>query len=179
MKPVPLSLCAPMAEEAEPLTLDAIYRRYARYVAAVAFRLLGRDDEVDDLVQEVFIEALRWVGALRDAAALRGWLATVTVRRARRKLQRRRVRGFLGLDRGYSYDGVAASGATPEERVLLSRVYEELDRLTVEERLAWTLRHVEGERLEAVAAACACSLATVKRRIAAAQAALDRELADE
>ena len=34
--------------------LDALYRRYAPYVGAVATRLLGRDSEVDDLVQDVF-----------------------------------------------------------------------------------------------------------------------------
>jgi DNA-directed RNA polymerase specialized sigma24 family protein len=35
---------------------------------------------------------------------------------------------------------------------------------------------VEGETLEAAAAACGCSLATVKRRIAAVEARLDRHL---
>jgi RNA polymerase sigma-70 factor (ECF subfamily) len=38
-----------------------------------------------------------------------------------------------------------------------------------EQRIAWALRHVEGEALEDVARACACSLATVKRRIAAVE----------
>jgi RNA polymerase sigma-70 factor (ECF subfamily) len=49
-------------------------------------------------------------------------------------------------------------------------VYRALDRLGTAERLAWTLRHVEGERLDAVAQLCGCSLATAKRRIAAANA---------
>lgn len=45
-----------------------------------------------------------------------------------------------------------------------------LESLPLEERLAWSLRHVEGHALEEVAAACDCSLATAKRRIAAAEA---------
>jgi RNA polymerase sigma-70 factor (ECF subfamily) len=51
-----------------------------------------------------------------------------------------------------------------------------LDRLPVNERLAWSLRHIEGEQLESVAVLCGCSLATAKRRIAAAQQAVERSL---
>jgi RNA polymerase sigma-70 factor (ECF subfamily) len=40
--------------------------------------------------------------------------------------------------------------------------------LPAHQRIAWMLQHVEGEPLESVAAACNCSLATVKRWIAAA-----------
>ena len=43
--------------------LDDVYRRYCRYVAAVVLRLDGRQTEVDDIVQEVFVEAARGVGA--------------------------------------------------------------------------------------------------------------------
>jgi RNA polymerase sigma-70 factor (ECF subfamily) len=43
-----------------------------------------------------------------------------------------------------------------------------LDELPAKERIAWVLRHLEGEQLEDVARIVGCSLATVKRRIAAA-----------
>ena len=52
-----------------------------------------------------------------------------------------------------------------------------LDRLGVAERVAWTLRYVEGEPLGTVAELCECSLATAKRRIRAAQDHL-REVID-
>ena len=67
---------------------------------------------------------------------------------------------------------------SPEKRALLARVYEILDSMGVERRLAWTLRYVEGEKLEVVAERCGCSLATVKRRIASAQALLLAEMED-
>jgi RNA polymerase sigma-70 factor (ECF subfamily) len=54
-----------------------------------------------------------------------------------------------------------------------------LDELPAAERLAWTLRHVEGERLEQVARQCGCSLATAKRRIAAAQDAIEQAVSDD
>jgi RNA polymerase sigma-70 factor (ECF subfamily) len=119
---------------------------------------------------------------LRDPAAAKAWLATVAVRVAGRKLRRRRLRALLRIEErgGHAtrYEDLAAPGASPEERALLARVYAVLDAMPVPLRLAWTLRHVEGERLEAVAALTGCSLATAKRRIAAAQEILERELGD-
>jgi RNA polymerase sigma-70 factor (ECF subfamily) len=43
-------------------------------------------------------------------------------------------------------------------------------------RIAWILRFVEDYRLDEVADACGCSLATAKRRIAAAQTVVDAHL---
>jgi len=123
----------------------------------------------------VFLAAVRGLGQLRDPALVRGWLAQVTVRTVAKRLRRRRLRAWLGLDAGGE---PAAPGASPEERALLGRVYRALDRVPVGERLAWCLRHVEGMKLDEVARAAGCSLATVKRRIAAAQARLDAELGD-
>lgn len=171
-----LAVTAPDIAQAAPaspgLSCGEAYRRHAAYVAAIAMRLLGRDDEVDDVVQEVFLEAVRGLARVHDPLALRGWLATVTVRTARRRLHLRRLRGWLRLDPARDYEDVAAPGASPEQRVLLARVYRVLDALPVAPRLAWTLRYVEGESLEDVAALCECSLATAKRRIAAAQQAI-------
>jgi RNA polymerase sigma-70 factor (ECF subfamily) len=150
-----------------------LFRTYAPYVAAIALRLLGREDEVDDVVQDVFVSALRGVHRLREAGALRGWLATVTVRVARRRLRMRRLRALVGLDRAVDYETMIAPGASPEDRAFLARVYRALDTLPVAQRLAWTLRHIHGDSLDTVAEACGCSLATVKRRIAAAHAAIE------
>ena len=55
--------------------LGGLFRRYAAYVATIGFRLLGRDDELDDLVQEVFMEAYRGFHQLRSAEAAKAWLA--------------------------------------------------------------------------------------------------------
>jgi RNA polymerase sigma-70 factor (ECF subfamily) len=58
-----------------------LYERYARMVHGI---LLARVPlaEVDDLVQDVFVQAMRQVHTLRDAACFGGWLATVTRNRA-------------------------------------------------------------------------------------------------
>jgi RNA polymerase sigma-70 factor (ECF subfamily) len=153
--------------------LETAFRQYSRYVANLAYRLLGRDDEVDDVVQDVFMAAVRGLGRLHNAQAVRAWLATVTTRIARRRLRMRRLRTFLGFDESGEHEQIAQGGLTPEQAALLARVYAQLDLLPVNQRLAWTLRYVEGEQLEEVAVHCGCSLATAKRRIAAAQAQLD------
>jgi RNA polymerase sigma-70 factor, ECF subfamily len=160
--------------------LEEVVRRYSGYVATVALRLLGRHDEVDDVVQEVFLIALKGLEQLRDDGALRGWLATVTVRTARRRLRQRRWSRFVGFDDAPDYaETLVAPGATAEELSTLARVYRLLDTLPVDERVAWALRHIHGDGLEAVAEACGCSLATVKRRIHAAQCAIDRLVVDD
>jgi RNA polymerase sigma-70 factor (ECF subfamily) len=173
--PAPLRVVPPPAE---PLDLESAFRRYAGYVAAVATRLLGRDDEVDDVVQEVFLAAMKGLSGLREPDAIKGWLATLTVRTATRRLRVRRFRSLFGFDERRRYDGVASAAASPEQRALLSRVYALLDELPVAERVAWTLRHVEGEPLESVARLCKCSLATAKRRIAAAHEKLGKAVRD-
>ncbi len=171
--------CVAVCDEApEAMGLEEAFRRYASYVAAVAIRLLGRDDEIDDVVQEVFLEAARGLGQLRAPGAIKGWLATVAVRAAGRRLRRRRLRGWLGLDRCPGYEQIASKEARPDERALIGRIYVELDRMPVGERLAWTLRHVEGEQLDQVARLCGCSVATAKRRITAAQTRLQKALHD-
>jgi RNA polymerase sigma-70 factor (ECF subfamily) len=166
----------PALEQA--LDLDGLFRRYAPYVAAIAHRLLGRDEDVDDTIQEVFVAAVRGVHAVRDPAAIRGWLARVTVRAARQRLRKRRVRVFLGLDEPIVYDTVIDRSASAEQRALVSRVYSILDRLPPNQRIAWSLRHIEGEPLESVASLSGCSLATAKRRIAAAAQKLEEAFAD-
>ena len=58
----------------------------------------------------------------------------------------------------------------------MNEVYRALDAISAPERVAWTLRHVEGESLEEVALLCDCSLATAKRRIASAHEKIKRRL---
>jgi len=97
-------------------SLDEVYRKYGRYVAAVILRLDGRNAEVEDLVQDVFVEAARGIRRLREADAIRGWLATIAVRTVRRRLRLRRAFRFLGLDAGQGGHcpfGACTRGALP------------------------------------------------------------------
>lgn len=149
-----------------------LYALYAPYVGSVALRLLGRASEVDDVVQEVFMAAHDGLRDRSEPRAVRRWLAKVAVRISRRRLRTLRAKGFLGLGDNPDYEGLTDGAASPEQRVLVARVYEALDSMPAQERVAWVLRHVEGHRLEDVAELSGCSLATAKRRIAAARSKL-------
>lgn len=159
-------------------TLDAIYRRYCRYVAGVIVRLDGQAAEVDDLIQEVFVEAAAGMGRLRDPDAIKGWLATIAVRRVRRRLRRRRLWRYLGFENGTKQPGLIDPAASPLDRLLLRAVYRVLDNMPIEERLAFGLHVIEGETMEAVAKLCDCSFATAKRRVSRAQRRIEEELSD-
>ncbi len=149
-----------------------LYRRHARYVAGVAYRLLGGDAELDDVVQETFCDAHAALASLNEPAGLRAWLARIAVRRVHKRLaKRRRWRWMIGE---------AAQGAPlvsdPAQRQRVDALYEALGTLPADLRLPWTLHHVEGETLPDVAAMCEVSLATAKRRIAEAAERLERKL---
>ena len=162
--------------DVDPRDFDEVFRRYSPYVARVALRLLGNDSEVDDLVQDVFLEAHRGLAQLREAGALRGWLSRICVRRATRRLRRRRLLAFLSFELLLDRELPVAVDATPEQRLEVARVYRCLDRLSADERVAWVLRHVEGESLDDLVVLCGCSKSTVQRRLRAAQARILEEV---
>jgi RNA polymerase sigma-70 factor, ECF subfamily len=158
----------------DEIPLEELYARYAPYVAAIAMRILGREGEVDDLVQDVFAMAVRGLRRRREHLEIRSWLATVTVRRSMHQLRRRAFWGLLDLAEEPNYERVADNGADAEQRQLVSEVYRALDRLPSRQRVPWVLRHIEGESLQRVADLCGCSLATAKRRIEAAHQSISR-----
>lgn len=160
--------------ESQP-DFEGLYRLHSGYVANVGFRLLGNDAELDDLVQEVFIEAHRGLSQLRDPGALHGWLARICVRRCVRRLRRRRLLQVFQLDDEQAPFGIDAS-LTPEQLADVQRAYRVLGRFPADERVAWILRHIEGESLDRLAELCDCSKSTVQRRLRAAEARFEREV---
>lgn len=146
-----------------------VYQRYWPYVARIANRLLGRDADIEDVLQEVFLIALERLPPLEEEGAVRAWLGAVTVRRVARLLRWRRVRVALRLE-DLGGEEIAAPDLGPEQRSQIAAAYRRLDRIPTKHRIAWILRHVEEEPLERVATMCGCSLATAKRWIAAAEA---------
>jgi RNA polymerase sigma-70 factor (ECF subfamily) len=152
----------------------SLFRRYGSYVAAIGIRILGRQGEIEDFVQDVFVSVHRHLSQVRDPGALKGWLAKLAVHEATRRLKRRRLRSFFGLGSAADYTGIVDSAASPEDCSLLASVFAALDELPAHDRVAWSLRYLEGETMESVAALCCCSLSTAKRRVTSAEQALDK-----
>jgi RNA polymerase sigma-70 factor (ECF subfamily) len=151
---------------------EMLYRRHATYLLAIAARLLGNRGEGEDVVQDTFVTAFEQLATLREPAALRGWLAQIAVSMVRRRMRRGRLMRALGLDRGAddaTLAALASPGTNPEQRAELTLVDKAVRGMSANVRIAWMLRMVEGLELAEVASACGCSLATAKRRIAAAE----------
>ena len=165
----------------ERFALQLLYRRHVGPVAARVTRLLSRSAEAEDVVQDAFLTAFRELDRLAEPARFAPWLQSIAVRQAHRRFRRRRLLARLGLDRGVD-DAllalVADPAAGPEVRTELARIDRQLAALPADERMAWMLRHVEGCALEELAEHCGCSLATAKRRIRRAEAAIEAGLTE-
>jgi len=154
---------------------EMLYRRHAGYLLAIAARLIGNRSEGEEVVQDTFVTAFEQMSTLREPAALRGWLAQIAVSLVRRRLRRLRLMRTLGLDHGTEdakLEALAAPGTNADQRAELALVDRALAGVSANVRIAWMLRMVEGLELAEVASACGCSLATVKRRISAADTAV-------
>jgi len=147
----------------------ALFDRYAALVERTIARILGADTELSDAVQEAFVRMLRSVRSVRDPQALPEWVIRVAVHTAADTLRRRRRRRWLLLEPTESFvdDGTEAD---LEGREALRATYAVLDQLSVDDRAVFALRIIDGMELRQVAAACDCSLATVKRRLDRAEA---------
>jgi RNA polymerase sigma-70 factor (ECF subfamily) len=163
------------ALEGDRAAEEAIYRRHANAVANLAARMLRSRADAEDVLQETFAIALDRLDQVRDPAALKGWLLGIATSQVRRRFRRRKLLDVLGFDRNAddaTLERCASDDADPETRLELAKLERVLSGVSFEPRLAWMLRHVEGHTLPEIAAALGCSLATAKRRLAEADAAV-------
>ena len=147
----------------------AMYDRYSDHVYRVLVRIMGFDDQLQDLLQEVFMEALRSVGSLRKSAQLKAWLTAIAVHTARACIRKRTRRRWLQFRQPDKLPERIAVEADDETREALEATYEVLGLMPAQERIAFSLRFIDGMELTEVAEACGVSLATVKRRLLQAQ----------
>lgn len=160
---------------------EMLYRRHAGSLLAMTVRLLANRGEAEEIVQDTFVTAFEQLGTLREPGAVRGWLGQIAVNLVRRRFRRGRLMRFLGLDRGAddaTLEALADPGVSSDQRAELALVDRLLRGMSPALRLAWMLRRVDGLELGEVASLCGCSLATVKRRIAGADALVGRHVAE-
>lgn len=153
---------------------DQLYDRHVRYVAGVAFRLLGDQSELNDVLQETFLAALETMDRLRRPERVRAWLVGIAIRRVRRRLYKRArwtfVRRLFGAG--------APAASDPDDQARADELGDALSSVDPKFQTPWVLHHVEGETLPAVAEIEGVSLATIKRRIARADTEIRRLLDD-
>jgi RNA polymerase sigma-70 factor (ECF subfamily) len=152
-----------------PAARAEFFDRYASQAQRVLARVLGHDAELPDLLHEVFARALAQIDRLEDPAALKSWLTAIAVFTAREHIRRRMRTRWLRFFAHEDVPDLPAASADEEIRESLRRTYAVLDRLGVDDRIAFSLRYIEGLDLGEVAAACGVSLNTIKRRLVRAE----------
>ena len=166
------------ARAGERWACEALLRRHAGMAYGLAYRLLARDQDAEDVVQDAYVTVLSRLDQLREPQAFASFLAAVVVRRVQHVVRRRRLARRLGLlppAEPVDIGALVGHDAPPDAAAELRSIYRVLDALPADERVALVLRRVEGMPLEEVARMLGCSTATAKRRIAAAEAALRRD----
>lgn len=153
----------------DPDAAATLFDRCIGPVERAVHGILGPDPDAEDLVQDAFLAALRGIhGFHGEEVRLGAWVRGIAVRLTLKKLRWRRTRrwsGWLGSDAVPTLQGVGGT----ETQVTLKRAFAVLEHLPPAERAAFSLRFLEGMRLEEVAETLGISLATAKRRIRSAR----------
>jgi RNA polymerase sigma-70 factor (ECF subfamily) len=150
----------------------AFWDHFLPLVRGLLVRAMGPGEDVEDGVQEVFMRVFEKGGSLRDPAMLRSYVVAVTVHYIRSQFRSRRVRRLFRAENQKMAKEGGVFSERPSERLALRALYRALDRLPADERLAFTLRFFEGMEIAEAAALTDLSIATFKRRLAAAKARL-------
>jgi RNA polymerase sigma-70 factor, ECF subfamily len=160
--------------------LRALWQEYRRWVAVILLAHKPREVDLEDLLQDVAMTFVRTIGELRDEAALKPWLRTVSINAARasgRKVrtQRRHFAGAVSADAGIADAGrsVEHDEATNEEAQRLMSLAMEMPEGYREPLL---LRCVRGMSYRAIAELLSLPETTIETRIARGRRML-RELA--
>ena len=154
---------------------EALFRRHVGMVSGLALRLLGRDSELEDIVQESFTIAFGSLHKLERPQAFAAWLAAIVTRTTIATIRRRRLLARLGLVRGepVQIETLVAPSAPPDIAAELAAVYRLVTTLPLKERVVLVLRRVEELSLQEIVDQTGWSLAAVKRALVRAEGRLD------
>jgi RNA polymerase sigma-70 factor (ECF subfamily) len=134
------------------LLFDHIYENYEPSVERWVRRLAGPAADVEDLVHDVFVVALRRRRDFRGDAKLSTWLFRITELVVRKRRARNRLRRFLDVLHRGTREAISPSNPTPleevERRQRCMRLYGALDRLPDKYRTAIILCDLDGTSAE-------------------------------
>jgi RNA polymerase sigma-70 factor (ECF subfamily) len=142
-----------------------LFNEYERYVASIGSRILGANNGVDDLVQEVFLVIYQEFHKLRELSSVKAWLATIATRVAWRQRGRPWLYSKLSLTQVEELNPLESTDASPELQADLATLLERLRSMPASLREPWLLRFIDGETLPRIAELCDCSQSTVQRRL--------------
>jgi RNA polymerase sigma-70 factor (ECF subfamily) len=164
---------------------DLLVRKYRHKILGLISRYVHDWSECEDVAQEAFVRAWRALPAFRGESAFYTWMYKIAVNTAKNHLVaqgRRPPADDLDADTAVQIDAGARlrDEATPEHelarREIERTVFETVEALPEELRVAITLREVDGLSYEEIAERMGCPIGTVRSRIFRAREAIDIQL---
>jgi RNA polymerase sigma-70 factor (ECF subfamily) len=165
-EPASLPLLLERCKQGERAALGEFYRTYRSDVTRNLQRVLGPGrGDLEDVLQDVFIEVFRSIGRFRGDSKLSTWLYRVCVNVALQRLRKRKRLAEVPEES-------VAEGATDDtpERELdtrrrLNAVYRLLDELSPKKRVVFILHEIEGREPKEIAAIVGAPVLTVRTRL--------------
>jgi RNA polymerase sigma-70 factor (ECF subfamily) len=151
------------AQAGSRTAFDALVRQYDQAVLRLALRLTGSEQDAQDIHQEAFLKAYRYLANFRFECSFYTWIYRIATNlcldHLRRRKSRREDQSVLVDARGEEMDLLSnvsddRSGANParelERKVLAERIQDALGQLTPRERMVFELKHYQGLKLRAI-----------------------------
>jgi RNA polymerase sigma-70 factor (ECF subfamily) len=160
----------------------ALFARHRADVARLVYRMLGGPSELDDVVQEVFVQVYRSLKDFRGQSKFSTWLHRVTVNVV--LMHRRSARSRPVLTEEAPPDVVADDGQVlpdedAERRERMRAFQRLLARLPDKKRVVFVLHELEGLAPAEIAEIVAAPVLTVRTRLFYARRELEAMLPDE
>jgi RNA polymerase sigma-70 factor (ECF subfamily) len=157
----------------EPAATRELFRRHKSRVHASLFRVLGSNQEMDDLLQEAFLQVFQSLRGWRAEASLATWIDRVAVRCAYRHLSQRQRRVATapldddadGADAAPSSTAAGSGARRQLARDGVMRLYAVLDELSPAARLAFTLHELDGRSIAETAELIGSTVTATKLRV--------------
>ena len=149
-----------------------LVRRWERRIFALAYGMLGREEDARDATQETFIAAFRNLRGFRGEAKVSSWLHRIAVNQCITRQRRAKVRGETALeDEAEKNAGSFAAPTTyspagvVESRQVTQAVRRAVNSLPVELRQVIVMKEFEELTFKEIAEALDLPLSTVKSRL--------------
>jgi RNA polymerase sigma-70 factor (ECF subfamily) len=126
-----------------------MYLAYRKPLIRACYYFLGQDPEVEDVVQETYLKALKYLPNFRHDCSLSTWLNHIAANLCRDLLEKRKKSMPVSLDYFLNTPSKTQGKGYPPEAI--DAIHEEIKNLDGRERDLLTLREIEGASYEAIA----------------------------
>ena len=164
-------------------SFNQLITRWERPIYALAYRVIGQEEDARDVVQETFLRAFRGIGAFKGQAKFSSWLYRIALNLCRDWIRRKRRSPIALVPEDMELEDLAADTGPSESvedlvarRELSSVVETAMAKLPEEQRTAIILKEYHGMTFQEIADLQGCPLSTVKTRLYQGLSVLRRDL---